>query len=78
LLAGIFNGAPVCGFLPALAARVFLAKVPNLESATLSPARTVAPMTSSVALSTRPTLALVSPVSAATASIKVFLFNPVE
>ncbi len=42
VLAAIFRGLPVCGFLPVPAARVTALKVPNPTSVILSPALSAA------------------------------------
>ena len=54
VLAAIFNTAPVCGFLPALAALFLGSKVPNPTNVTFLPFETVFSIVSKIAAITSP------------------------
>ena len=78
VLAGILTSAPVCGFLPVLAALLEVANVPNPTSGTLSPLTNASVIEATIASTALPASAFVSPAFSATDSINstFFIFLP--
>ena len=72
--AAICIEAPVCGFLPSLAALCLTEKVPKPTSETVSPFPNASPIESNTASTALPAEALVTSADEATASTKSDLF----